>query len=174
MKSNIISANDYILDSAELEASFNEKTKMIIINNPNNPLGKVYTRFAIQTKWSSNIELWIVFISIFIFREELTTIADLCKKYNVICVSDEVYEWVIFDGYEHVRICGLPGMWERTITISSGGKIFSVSGWKVGWAFGGPDLISNLLLVHQDCISTCPTPNQVSYQNNSYIRVFCD
>lgn len=102
------------------------------------------------------------------------TIADLCKKYNVICVSDEVYEWVIFDGYKHVRICSLPGMWERTITISSGGKIFSVSGWKVGWAFSGSDLISNLLLVHQDCVSSCPTPIQVSYQNTSCIRGFCD
>lgn len=92
-------------------------------------------------------------------------IADLCKKYNVLCVSDEVYEWVIYDDFKHVRICSLPGMWERTITISSGGKIFSVAGWKIGWAFGAAHLIANLLLVHQDCVSSCPTPNQASFHN---------
>lgn len=91
------------------------------------------------------------------FREELTKIADLCKKHNVICVSDEVYEWLIYDGNEHVRMCTLPGMWDRTITIGSAGKTFSVTGWKTGWAYGPAHLMANLEMVHQYCVDTIPT-----------------
>lgn len=87
-----------MLDNSELEALFNEKTKMIIINTPHNPLGKVMD------------------------RSELEVVANLCKKWNVLCVSDEVYEHMVFEPYEHIRICTLPGMWERTITIGSAGK----------------------------------------------------
>lgn len=104
-------------------------------------------------------------------REELTKIAALCQKYNVICVSDEVYEWMIYDNNEHVRICTLPGMWERTITIGSAGKTFSVTGWKTGWAYGPQNLMENLRLAHQNCVYTCPTPIQVKFQINSYIFV---
>lgn len=68
-------------------------------------------------------------------RGELTKIADLCKKHNVLCLSDEVYEWMVYDWNEHIRICTLPGMWERTITIGSAGKTFSVTGWKIGKPF---------------------------------------
>lgn len=134
--SKYTSSGDYVLDDAELEGMFNEKTKMIILNTPNNPLGKVYN------------------------REELTKIAELCKKHNVLCVSDEVYEWMIYDDSEHIRICTLPGMWERTITIGSAGKTFSVTGWKTGWAYGPANLMVNLQMVHQNCVYTCPTPIQ--------------
>lgn len=91
----------------------------------------------------------------------MTKIADLCKKHNVLCVSDEVYEWLIYDGNEHVRMCTLPGMWERTITIGSAGKTFSVTGWKTGWAYGPAHLMANLEMVHQYCVDTIPTLIQV-------------
>lgn len=147
--SNVVSSADYVLDDAELEALFNENTKMIILNTPNNPLGKVYSRFVSVFSYfyvciysfksymkSHGIFKMREVIQLILSqnsREELTKIAQLCQKYNVLCVSDEVYEWMIFDDNEHVRICTLPGMWERTITIGSAGKTFSVTGWKTGW-----------------------------------------
>jgi len=109
---------------------------MIILNTPHNPIGKVFN------------------------RQELERIAELCRKWNVLCVSDEVYEWLVFDGAEHIRICTLPGMWDRTITLGSAGKTFSVTGWKIGWAYGPAPLIRNLQMVHQNSVSTCPTPLQ--------------
>lgn len=131
-----ISSADWVLDNNELENLFNKKTKMIILNTPHNPLGKVFN------------------------RKELEKIAELCKKWNVLCISDEVYEWLVFDGCEHIRICTLPDMWERTITIGSAGKTFSVTGWKTGWAYGPDYLIKNLQMVHQNSVYTCPTPIQ--------------
>ncbi|XP_053601559.1 kynurenine aminotransferase-like [Plodia interpunctella] len=140
LKPNNVSANmtaaDWVLDDKELESLFNDRTKMFILNTPHNPLGKVFT------------------------REELEKIANLCKKYNVLCVSDEVYEWMVFEPFKHIRIGTLPGMWERTITIGSAGKTFSVTGWKVGWAYGPAKLMKNLQVVHQNCIYTHCTPVQ--------------
>lgn len=94
-------------------------------------------------------------------RDELTKIANLCKKYNVLCLSDEVYEWMIYDDNEHIRMNTLPGMWERTITIGSAGKTFSVTGWKTGWAYGPAGLMTNLQMVHQYCVDSCPSLLQV-------------
>ncbi|KAH8242808.1 hypothetical protein KR032_002311 [Drosophila birchii] len=131
-----ISSADWVLDDAEFEKLFNSKTKMIILNTPHNPIGKVFN------------------------RKELERIAELCRKWNVLCVSDEVYEWLVFDGAEHIRICTLPGMWDRTITLGSAGKTFSVTGWKIGWAYGPAQLIRNLQMVHQNSVYTCPTPLQ--------------
>ncbi|XP_055905159.1 kynurenine aminotransferase [Eupeodes corollae] len=132
----VITSADWVLDEKELEKLFNEKTKAIIINTPHNPIGKVFN------------------------REELEKIAELCKKWNVLCISDEVYEWLVFDKAEHIRMCTLPGMWERTVTIGSAGKTFSVTGWKIGWAYGPSNLINNLQMVHQNCVFTCATPLQ--------------
>ena len=131
-----LSSADWTLDWNEFEKLFNNKTKMIILNTPNNPLGKVFT------------------------MEELERIADLCKKWNVLCVSDEVYEWLVYGKNKHIRICTLPGMWERTITIGSAGKTFSVTGWKIGWAYGPAKLLENLQMVHQNSVYTCATPIQ--------------
>jgi len=131
-----ISSADWVLDDAEFESLFNSKTKMIILNTPHNPIGKVFN------------------------RQELERIAELCRKWSVLCVSDEVYEWLVFDGAEHIRICTLPGMWDRTITLGSAGKTFSVTGWKIGWAYGPAPLIRNLQMVHQNSVYTCPTPLQ--------------
>lgn len=90
-----------MLDDAELEGAFNEKTKAIILNTPNNPLGKVFNRYvsrdSLSTAKSSQFSVHC--------RRELTKIADLCKRYNVLCISDEVYEWMIYDDNQHVRIC---------------------------------------------------------------------
>ncbi|KAL1138796.1 hypothetical protein AAG570_008858 [Ranatra chinensis] len=134
--SGTILSSDWKLDPEELAGKFNKNTKAIILNTPHNPLGKVFT------------------------VEELNTIADLCKKWNVLCISDEVYEWLVFKPYKHVRICTLPGMWERTISIGSGGKTFSVTGWKTGWAYGPAELLRNLFIVHQNSINSCNTPTQ--------------
>ncbi|KAG8186465.1 hypothetical protein JTE90_009224 [Oedothorax gibbosus] len=131
-----LTSNDYGLDPEELASKFNSKTKLIIVNTPHNPLGKVFK------------------------REELLMIGDLCKKHDVIAVMDEVYEWIVYKGNEHIRMATLPDMWDRTITVGSAGKTFSVTGWKTGWAYGPQHLIRPLQLLHQNCIYTCPTPIQ--------------
>jgi len=116
--SAVSSSADWTLDSAELASLFNDKTKAIIVNNPNNPLGKVFK------------------------RNELEEICDLAKAHDVLVIADDVYEHMVFDG-EMIRIATLPGMWERTITVGSAGKTFSVTGWKLGWAYGPEHLIKN-------------------------------
>ncbi|XP_051996596.1 kynurenine--oxoglutarate transaminase 3 [Xyrauchen texanus] len=131
-----ISSADWVLDQEELASKFNSKTKAIIINTPNNPIGKIFS------------------------RSELQAIADLCIKHDTLCFSDEVYEWLIYKGNEHVKIATLPGMWDRTITIGSAGKTFSVTGWKLGWSIGPEHLIKHLQTVMQNTLYTCPTPLQ--------------
>ena len=101
------------------EGPDNSKTKAIIFNNPNNPLGKVFQ------------------------REEIEEIANLCKKHNVLVISDDVYEHMVFEENEMIRMATLPDMYERTITIGSAGKTFSVTGWKLGWALGPEHLLQN-------------------------------
>ncbi|GFN88331.1 kynurenine--oxoglutarate transaminase 3 [Plakobranchus ocellatus] len=133
----VTSSADWKLDSAELASKFNSKTKLIIFNTPNNPLGKVFS------------------------LEEMTEIADLCKKHDVVCISDEVYEWMTYgENVKHIKIATLPGMWDRTITIGSAGKTFSVTGWKLGWSLGPASLINCAQVVHQNCTYTAPTPIQ--------------
>ncbi|XP_063912880.1 kynurenine aminotransferase-like [Zophobas morio] len=129
-------SGDWNLDKDELEGLFTPKTKLLVLNNPHNPLGKVFK------------------------LEELQHIADLCKKWNVLCISDEVYEWIVYKPNKHIRIATLPGMWDRTITIGSAGKTFSVTGWKLGWAYGPSNLLYNLQMVHQNSVYTGNTPIQ--------------
>jgi len=82
--------------------------------------------------------------------EELEHIANLCEKYNIICISDEVYEWITYDkNKKHIRIATLPNMWERTLTIGSAGKTFSSTGLKLGWTIGPENLIRSCQIVHQ-------------------------
>ncbi|XP_076134528.1 kynurenine--oxoglutarate transaminase 3-like isoform X1 [Alosa pseudoharengus] len=131
-----ITSGDWVLDQDELASKFTSKTKAIIINTPNNPIGKIFT------------------------RDELQAIADLCIKHDTLCFSDEVYEWLIYKGHEHIKIATLPGMWDRTVTISSAGKTFSVTGWKLGWSIGPEHLIKHLQTVMQNTLYTCPTPLQ--------------
>lgn len=116
----------FAFDEAELAAAFNGRTKLILVNTPHNPTGKVFT------------------------REELGQIADLCQKHGVIAVTDEVYERLTFDAARpHVRLATLPGMAERTLTLSSLGKTFSLTGWKIGWAIGAPELTRAVRAAHQ-------------------------
>ncbi|CAL1540448.1 unnamed protein product [Lymnaea stagnalis] len=133
---SVTSSADWKLDEGELSSKFNSKTKLIIVNTPNNPLGKVFT------------------------REELLVIANLCKKHDVVCVADEVYEWMTYNGNQHIKIATLPDMWERTVTIGSAGKTFSVTGWKIGWTVGPQHLVNCAQIMHQNCTYNCPTPIQ--------------
>ncbi|CAF2927752.1 unnamed protein product [Rotaria sp. Silwood2] len=136
-KGDISSSSDWVLDKNELESLFNSRTRLIIVNTPNNPVGKVFT------------------------REELEYIASLCQKHDVICISDEVYEWIVYDeNKKHIRIATLPNMWERTLTIGSAGKTFSSTGLKLGWTIGPQHLIRSCQIVHQDCVYACPTISQ--------------
>ncbi|XP_074473851.1 kynurenine--oxoglutarate transaminase 1-like isoform X1 [Sebastes fasciatus] len=134
--SSVLSSGDWLLSAEELASKFTPRTKAVVINTPNNPLGKVYK------------------------TEELQMIADLCIKHDVVCISDEVYEWLVYDGNKHVKIASLLGMWERTITIGSAGKTFSATGWKVGWAISSEEIIKRLKSMHQMSVFDCATAAQ--------------
>ncbi|WP_425059135.1 Methionine aminotransferase [Sporomusa carbonis] len=127
---------DWHYSYEELAAAFNEKTKAIIINTPNNPTGKVFT------------------------RKELTEIAELCIKWDTYAVADEIYEHILYDGAEHVSIASLPGMAERTVTINSISKTYSVTGWRVGWAIAAPHITQRIRKVHDFFTVGAPTPFQ--------------
>jgi len=129
---------DYAFDPTELRAAFNERTRMILINTPHNPTGRLFT------------------------RAELTTIAELCQEFNVIAVADEIYENIYFGDREHVSIGSLEGMGDRTVTISGLGKSYSVTGWRVGWAIADERLTTPIRRVH-DYLTVCaPHPFQVA------------
>ena len=120
----------------ELEAAFSARTKLVFLNTPQNPTGKVFS------------------------RQELEQIAELSICHDAIVVSDEVYDRMVFDRLEHIRIASLPGMWERTVTLGSAGKTFSVTGWKIGWAVAPPALSEALRKVHQWVPYAVTTPLQ--------------
>jgi len=112
-------------DIDELRAAITPKTKVLLLNTPHNPTGKVFT------------------------RTELMQIAELALDHDLLVISDEVYEHLTFDDAVHLPIATMPGMADRTITISSGGKTFSFTGWKVGWACANPELIASIRSVKQ-------------------------
>lgn len=126
----------WTFDPNELTAAFNNHTRAIFINTPHNPTGKLFS------------------------REELETIASLCQKWNVIAITDEVYEHITYDGAQHIRLATLPGMAERTLTISSMSKTFAFTGWRIGWAIAPPDLTRALRLAHQNVLDCSATPMQ--------------
>ena len=109
---------------------------MLLLNTPHNPTGKVFT------------------------RDELAILAELCQQWDVVAVTDEVYERIVFDDAEHLPLATLPGMWERTLTINSTGKTFSMTGWKVGYAIGPARLTAPLRAVHQFVTFASATPFQ--------------
>jgi len=122
--------------SEELTSAFNEKTKAIIINTPHNPTGKVFS------------------------KNELQEIANLCIKWDCFAVTDEIYEHILYDGEEHISIASLNGMADRTITINSISKTYSVTGWRVGWAIANAKITSRIRKVHDFFTVGAPTPFQ--------------
>lgn len=125
---------DWTLDRDALAAAFGPRTKAILINNPMNPAGKVFT------------------------REELSLIADLCIAHDCLAICDEVYEHILFDGCRHIPLMTLPGMRERSVRIGSAGKTFSLTGWKVGYVTAPPHLLEPITKAHQFTTFTTP-PN---------------
>ncbi|VDD97303.1 unnamed protein product, partial [Enterobius vermicularis] len=137
LSGNPTHSSEYRFDPQILESKITPRTKMIILNNPHNPTGKLFT------------------------RDELEIIASVAKKHNLIVVSDEVYEWHVYGhSKKMIRFASLPGMFDRTVTIGSAGKAFSVTGWKIGWALAPEILLRPLKSVHQDFVYTCCTPVQ--------------
>lgn len=115
---------NFHLDFAELTAAFSERTRAIIINTPHNPSGKVFS------------------------REELLKIAELCIKYDVLAITDEIYEHIVYDGAEHVPLWKMPGMHERSIVVNSISKTYSVTGWRIGYVMAPPDITGPIRKVH--------------------------
>ncbi len=126
---------DFAVHEEELRAAFNQQIRAIVVNTPHNPTGHVFT------------------------RAELQLVADLCIEYDVIAITDEVYERIVYDG-SHLRLATFPGMWERTLTLSSIGKSFSLTGWKTGWAIGPEPLTGAVRAAHQFLTFTTPNPMQ--------------
>lgn len=138
---------NWAIDMEEFDSLFNSKTKAVIINNPNNPLGKVFS------------------------LPELEAVANVIKKHDVMCISDEVYEHLIYPGVEMHRMATIDGMWDRTYTIGSAGKTFSVTGWKLGWCIAPEYLIKNMNYVWQNVCYTSPTPIQDACANSFQIEM---
>jgi len=127
---------DWQFDPQELRAAFAQRPKLILVNTPHNPTGKVFS------------------------RAELELIAALCQEYGVLAISDEVYDRMLYDDAVHVSLALLPGMWDRTLTLNSAGKTFSVTGWKIGYAVGAASLNHALRQAHQWVTFASATPFQ--------------
>jgi aspartate/methionine/tyrosine aminotransferase len=125
------------LDPDELRAAFGPRTRAIVVNTPNNPSGKVFS------------------------RGEMELIASLCQEYDCIAITDEIYEHLVYSG-EHVFMLGLPGMRERTISISGLSKSYSVTGWRVGYAMASPPLTDAIRKVHDFVTVGAPAPLQAA------------
>jgi aminotransferase len=128
---------DWGFDEDELRAAFNERTRAIVVNTPHNPTGKVYR------------------------REELELIAELCQRHDAVAITDEIYEHMVFEG-EHISIATLPGMRERTITISGASKTYSITGWRIGWLIAPPELTSGIRKVHDFLTVGAAHPLQIA------------
>jgi aminotransferase len=129
---------DWTFDEADLRAAFSDRTRGVVINTPNNPTGKVFT------------------------REELTLIAELCQRHDAVAFTDEIYEHILYDGAEHVPIASLPGMEDRTVTVGALSKTYSVTGWRVGWALASAPLMDGIRKVHDFLTVAAATPLQVA------------
>src|SRR5512143_3625416 len=126
---------DLRLDAAALAEAVTPRTRLLVLNSPLNPAGRVFS------------------------REELAVVAGVCVSHDLVAVTDEVYEHIVFEG-AHVPIATLPGMRERTVTISSAGKTFSLTGWKIGWSIAAPPLATAIRAVHQFVTFAVSTPFQ--------------
>jgi aspartate/methionine/tyrosine aminotransferase len=115
---------EWTFDPEELRAAFNPRTKAIVLNTPNNPTGKVFS------------------------RQELELIANLCQEFNTLAITDEIYEYIVYDGAQHIPIMTIPGMRGRSILVNSMSKTYSVTGWRVGWVLASADLTDSIRKVH--------------------------
>ncbi|MDP9120410.1 MAG: aminotransferase class I/II-fold pyridoxal phosphate-dependent enzyme, partial [Acidobacteriota bacterium] len=129
---------EWTFDERELAAAFSPRTKLVILNTPNNPTGKVLS------------------------AEELQIVAGLCRRWNVLCLSDEVYEHLVFDGGEHRSMIEIAGMRERTAVVNSLSKTYSVTGWRVGYVVAPPDLTAAIRTVHDVATYCAPAPLQAA------------
>lgn len=128
---------EWYVDLDELKSAFSSKTKMFLLNTPHNPTGKVFS------------------------REELEQIGGILQEWpDVVAVADEVYEHMVYDSKRHISLASLPGLFDRTLTVSSAGKTFSVTGWKVGWAIGPAHLVRAVAVAHQWLAFSVCTPMQ--------------
>ena len=132
------SGDGFVFDPDELRAAFNHKTRGIIVNTPHNPSGKVYS------------------------IEDMRLIAELCEKHDALIFTDEIYEHILYDGRKHISIATLPGMAERTITISGLSKTYSVTGWRVAWAIASPVITAAIRKVHDFLTVGAPHPMQIA------------
>ena len=107
---------DWTFDPAELRRAFSKRTKVVIVNSPNNPTGKVFS------------------------REELQAVANLCEEFDALALTDEIYEHILYDGAQHIPIATLPGMRERSVIVNAMSKTYAVTGWRVGWVLAPADL----------------------------------
>ena len=129
-------APDWNFDEAELAAAFSERTRAIVVNTPNNPSGKVFR------------------------RSEMETIADLCQRHDALAITDEIYEYILYDDREHVSLGSLPGMADRTITISGFSKTYSMTGWRLGYAVCSAPIAERLGVINDLLYICAPTPLQ--------------
>ena len=127
---------EWTFDERELRTAFHRNTKAIILNTPNNPTGKVFN------------------------RSELELIRDLCVEFNVLAITDEIYEHILYDGAEHICIATLDGMRDRTVVINGMSKTYSVTGWRVGWTVASPEITSAIRKVHDFMTVGAPAPLQ--------------
>jgi aminotransferase len=127
---------EWTFDERELRSAFHRHTKAIIVNTPNNPTGKVFT------------------------RAEVELIRDLCVEFDVLAITDEIYEHILYDNTKHISIASLPGMEERTITINGMSKTYSVTGWRVGWTIAPPTIADAIRKVHDFLTVGAPAPLQ--------------
>ncbi len=148
-----LNAPDWEFSFEELERTFNEKTKAIIINTPHNPTGKVFS------------------------KQELEEIARLSIKWDSYAITDEIYEHILYDGEKHVSLATIPGMEDRTITINSISKTYSVTGWRVGWAIADKSITTRIRKVHDFLTVGAPTPFQhaavvgLSFDQEYYVNL---
>ena len=127
---------EWTFDEQELREAFQHHTKAIVLNTPNNPTGKVFS------------------------RKEMELIRDLCVEYNVLVITDEIYEHILYDGAQHISIASLDGMRDRTITINGLSKSYAVTGWRVGWAVAPPNITNAIRKVHDFLTVGAPAPLQ--------------
>jgi aminotransferase len=131
-------APDYTFDEAELKRAFNRRTRAILLTNPHNPTGRVFT------------------------AAELQPIAQLCQKWNTLAVSDEIYEYLVYDGARHTSIATLPGMEDRTVTISGLSKTFGVTGWRLGYMHAPAEYSQRIRKLHDYITLAAPSPLQIA------------